>query len=201
MGAPTSANQVGFSAAAGLSSSATLWMTRVFTAAQATPIGLQTGSTETHKSSELTASTQGQIDTQLFNIGQGYNAGTQVGTLNAATVSSSDPTSYATQTVLTGIMSYHGLESTTTGAGGAIEGVQAAATPATVYEALWELPASATAGSIAGDIYEGYFTFQTDGEVDFTAAGAVPEPSTYVLLALGGMFVIAFRRQIRSLFA
>src|SRR5208282_3087933 len=55
------------------------------------------------------------------------------------------------------------------------------ATPSsgTVYEALWEVPVKGN----GSDIYEGYFTFQPNGQVSFTEPTAVPEPSTYSLLA------------------
>jgi hypothetical protein len=59
---------------------------------------------------------------------------------------------------------------------------------------LWEVPVTGS------DTYEGYFTFQTDGEVDFTTAAvvAVPEPATYGLLAGAGLLAVAKRRQFRS---
>jgi hypothetical protein len=69
-----------------------------------------------------------------------------------------------------------------------------------VYEGLWETPDAANSQS---SIYEGYFTFQTDGEVDFNGAdvSAVPEPSTYGLIAGIGLLALAFRRQVRSVVA
>jgi hypothetical protein len=59
------------------------------------------------------------------------------------------------------------------------------ATPAagTVYEALWEVPQSGN----GSDVYEGYFTFQQSGEVDFTsAAGAVSVPSVSLTIVSNG---------------
>jgi hypothetical protein len=94
----------------------------------------------------------------------------------------------------------------TAGAGGAIEGIQAGS--GSIYEALWEVPAENPGVGRSGptpsapDTYEGYFTFQSDGEVDFTAAGvsAVPEPSTYAdcLIAAVSLLALACRRQFRS---
>ncbi len=76
------------------------------------------------------------------------------------------------------------------------------ATPSTgnVYEALWQVPVGSGTGS---DVYEGFFTFQPDGEVDFNAgyASAVPEPSTYGLIAGLALLGLAFRRQLRALAA
>jgi hypothetical protein len=71
------------------------------------------------------------------------------------------------------------------------------------YASLWEVPAGSTGAS---DTYLGYFTFQSDGELDYTGVSdvvpvAVPEPSTYGLLAATGLLALALRRQFRSLLA
>jgi hypothetical protein len=82
--------------------------------------------------------------------------------------------------------------------GGNIESLQSGS--GDVYSALWAVPSTQ---ANASDTYEGYFTFKSDGEVDFTAAGlsAVPEPSTYGLIAGLGLLGLAFRRQLRSVIA
>jgi hypothetical protein len=68
-----------------------------------------------------------------------------------------------------------------------------------------------TAGStaIVSDLFEytsgsatyvGDFTFEPNGEVEFSTPSAVPEPSTYGLLGGFGLLVLAFRRQFRAHF-
>jgi hypothetical protein len=51
----------------------------------------------------------------------------------------------------------------------------------------------------AGQVtYVGDFTFNSDGTVDFsTAPSAVPEPSTYGLIAASGLLLLSFRNQVR----
>jgi PEP-CTERM motif len=86
------------------------------------------------------------------------------------------------------------IESTANDGGGSL-------TAAGSYASLWEIPALSTGLS---DTYLGYFTFQSDGELDYTgvnAVVAVPEPSTYGLLAATGLLALALRRQFRSLLA
>jgi hypothetical protein len=70
--------------------------------------------------------------------------------------------------------------------------IEATPNPGTIYEALWEVPQSGN----GSDIYEGYFTLQRDGQLNFTsAASAVPEPSTYALLVVTGVLALAMRRR------
>jgi hypothetical protein len=95
-----------------------------------------------------------------------------------------------------GSITFGGNESIVARDGGAIETIQNGS--GNIYESLWEVPASDTVGG--ADTYLGYLTFQPNGEVDFTGS-AVPEPSTYVLLLLTGVFGWVFRRQARSLVA
>jgi len=188
-------DQIGFSAGAGTGTAFTgalkdtLWLTQVISGPDST------GSDLTGPIKQI-STVQAKVDSYLGYIGAGYNLGSQVGSLNAATVASGNGDSYYSQTVAGGAMNYQTIESINE----PLEGVQPASPAGNVYEALWEVQPS-TKGIVGGppDTYEGYFTFQTDGEVDYTSA--VPEPSTYVLLALGGMFTLAFRRQLRSLIA
>ncbi len=102
--------------------------------------------------------------------------------------------------------SYHSLARNTSSPdvinyAGQLSGSATEATPTTgaIYEALWTTPATGQ-GTPA---YDGYFSFLPDGEVDFSEGtlSAVPEPSTYGLIAAAGLLALAFRRQLRSLTA
>jgi hypothetical protein len=67
------------------------------------------------------------------------------------------------------------------------------------YAALWDVPQSGT-----GAAELGYFTFNdTTGDITYTSdiSSAVPEPSTYGLIAGIGLLALAFRRQLRSVIA
>jgi len=194
LGAPASGNVIGFSAAAADSASSTLWLTRT-----------QSGLTPpAHVSQRQSATFQGETATAIGNIGA-EAAGAVSDTLqlsgsgaNAVSYPSGDSYSYQTQGQgpgTPGVINYGGSQNTGANFGGVLE--SAVDGSANVYEALWEVPVSGTGGS---DTYEGYFTFQPDGEVDFTTT-AVPEPSTYVLLGVTGVLALAFRRQIRRLIA
>ena len=117
---------------------------------------------------------------------------------NAESYASGNANSYQSQAQDSGNPSeidYGGSQSVASHAGGVLESQVTGS--ADVYEALWEVPVKGT----GSDTYEGYFTFQPDGEIDFTTVASVPEPSTYVLLVVTGVAGLAFRRQIRSLIA
>jgi hypothetical protein len=194
IGTPSASLPLGFSAGAAQASSSTLWLTRVISGPSATSTGLTA-------SAKQSASTQGSTAQIIGDMGSGYNGGSQLGGGNAATVPSGNALSYSSLALDgTGTMSYNGGQSVGTAAGGPLEGVQNGS--GNVYEALWEVPPTVSRSNPGTpDTYEGYFTFQPDGEVDFTTASAVPEPSTYVLLLATGVFALTFRRQIRSLIA
>ena len=92
-------------------------------------------------------------------------------------------------------INYGGAINTVAGAGGLME---SAAGSSPVYSALWEQAPNAASSA---DTYLGYFTFDPNGEVDFTSVNAVPEPSTYGLIACAGLLALVFRRKLRSLTA
>jgi hypothetical protein len=53
-------------------------------------------------------------------------------------------------------------------------------------------------GAAGGSVYEGDFTFNTDGSLDFTTpTTAVPEPTTYGILAAGGLLALSLGKQLR----
>jgi hypothetical protein len=53
-------------------------------------------------------------------------------------------------------------------------------------------------GSSSKAGYEGYFTFNSDGTLDFTTgSGTVPEPATYGIFAGAGLLVVSLRNQLR----
>jgi hypothetical protein len=188
---------VGFSAAAATASGTTgeLWLTRQDTAADAganqPPSDLYTAP------GQSPFSTQNPIAVKIGDIGLGYNGGTPVaGYGNATTVvGATSGNSYQAQAEQNGgsgtATINYASESLSLSKGGNIESIQDGS--ANVYEALWDIPVTGTAPT-----YDGYFTFQTDGEVDFTSVTATPEPSSYVLLLTTGLGAWAMRRKIRS---
>jgi hypothetical protein len=163
-----------------------------------------TTSAPTTKSAELTGPQFSTFSTAVNNIGLGASGG-NVTTANSldsgnriVSVSSGQTDSYQSQgTYNSGnTINYDNSVNTVSGAGGSMENV-GNGTSAT-YSALWE---QTPGGASSTDVYLGYFTFDTDGEVDFTSINSVPEPSTYGLIAGVGLLALAFRRQLRSLTA
>ena len=165
-----------------------------------------TTSAPTTKSAELTGPQFSTFSTAVNNIGLGASGG-NVTTANSldsgnriVSVSSGQTDSYQSQgTYNSGnTINYNNSVNTVSGAGGSMENV-GNGTSAT-YSALWEQTPGLPSGT---DVYLGYFTFDTDGEVDFTSINAspVPEPSTYGLIAGLGLLALIFRRQFRSLTA
>ena len=191
-GAPSDSVPVGFSASAGDFTSGSLWLSR----ADTTP-----GTAPTSESSQAALSTQQLVVTDINNIGTGGNAGTSDGSGAAIVIGATSGNSYQAQgeenntAAGQAIINFGSHENVAASKGGNIEGIQDGG--GAVYEALWEVPVG-TASS-ASDTYLGYFTFDPNGEVDYTSA--VPEPSTYVLFAVAALFAWAFRRQIRPLIA
>lgn len=192
LGAPSTGNAIGFSAAAadGTGGTGLLFLTRSQSSASLTP--------PSHPSAAQGLTAQASTAEAINNIGL-LTATSAASTLagsgkNAVSYPSGNANSYQNQgqdPANPNTIDYGGSQSTASGAGGKIELQQTGA--ANIYEALWEVPVGGP------DTYEGYFTFQTDGEVDFTTAVvAVPEPATYGLLAGIGLLAVGMRRQFRS---
>jgi len=91
-------------------------------------------------------------------------------------------------------ISFGGSVNINTLAGGPVENIMSGST---VYSGLWEVPQSGQ----GTEKYLGYFTYDPTGEVDFTSVNAVPEPSTYAMVAAAGLAAVATRRQLRRLTA
>jgi hypothetical protein len=162
----------------------------------------------TTPSSQQQWSTQNKVDGSIDNIGAGANASTTilaqgVATVPAATVGLSYQAQGEASSSVAGQASitYGGNQNIVASKGGLIE------TKGASYLALWEVPATTTPGGAStglSDTYLGYFTFQSDGEVDFNSAVAnspVPEPATYAMFAGAGLAALALRRQLRSFIA
>jgi hypothetical protein len=193
LGAPSAGNEIGFSAAAadGTGGTGLLYLTRKQSTASLVPPAIS--------SSQQGQTAQATTAAAIALIGQETTSGTTLpgSGNNSVFYSSGDPNSYQVQgqdPANTFVIDYGGSQSTAAGAGGKLELQETGA--ANLYESLWEVPTTDSGNS---DTYEGYFTFQPDGEVDFTTS--VPEPSTYALLLGTGVFAFAFRRQIRRLIA
>jgi hypothetical protein len=189
---------VGFTAAAANATSKTTWITRTETAP-----GLQGTATGTMSSGNALS-----VDGALNNIGLGAagNNGTTFTSLDPSgqivKVGSGQTLSYqgaATASGVPSVITYIG-ESTATGS------MESTATlgssGSTVYSALWEVPET-TGRTPAPDTYLGYFEFDgANGEVEFVSAvSAVPEPSTYGVIAGLGLLALAVRRHFHSLTA
>jgi len=64
---------------------------------------------------------------------------------------------------------------------------------------LYELqPTDNGGGSAPNGTELGSFTLTSSGQLDFTSAAAVPEPSTYATVGLGAAFLLLFRRRTRN---
>jgi hypothetical protein len=196
-----SGGTIGFSADAADTSgtTGTIWLTR----AESAP-NIQGANPLQVPYSNATA-----VNNKINNIGAGANGGTIVSQGVAEVVGATSGNSYqaqaeaGTSAANQAKITFGGYISLLPANGGPIESIQTGSGP--VYEALWEQPTSDGANpgfgtSLGPDVYLGYFTFNPNGEVDYTPA-SVPEPSTYVLFGLTGLLGLAFRRQIRSVFA
>jgi hypothetical protein len=195
-------NNIGFSAAAADApgSDGALWLTRPETAAN----------TPGPNPAKVAYSVANPVTGYIASIGAGATAGTQLandvlGNSVAAVAASVSGNSYQAQAAAgptaanQAVINYQGqLNVTTPSKGGAIESIMGGTT---VYEALWAQPAG---NGTSGDSYLGYFTFDSNGEVDYTSANyvaPVPEASTYGLIAGLGLLGLALRRQFRTLVA
>jgi hypothetical protein len=159
------------------------------------------------KSASMTGTAYNTFSTAVNNIGLGASGG-NVTTANSldsgnriVSVSTGQTDSYQSQgTYNSGnTINYNNSVNTVSGAGGSMENV-GNGTSAT-YSALWE---QTPGGASSSDVYLGYFTFDTSGEVDFTSINPTPtpEPSTIYGLVEGlGFLALIFRRQFRSLTA
>lgn len=192
VGTPSTGNQVGFSVAGSDQTSKTIYLSRVISTGSLIP-----GT----PSSQVSSINQGKTVNDIANIGLTGETGTALtgGALGStAVVASGTAGSYQLEaeasTSLPAVISYGGTQGITSGNGGAIEGLQTGS--GDIYEALWTVPVSGS----GTPSFDGYFTFQPDGEVDFTTTPtAVPEPTTYGMLAGLGLLALAARRQFRAL--
>jgi hypothetical protein len=200
---PSYSGSLGFTAAATTSANDTSWVTRSISGPTLTPPTPASGPLESGSVNTLTAA--------LLNIGNGAvgTSGTSFSSLDASgaivSVGSAQQLSYqgsATSPSTPTQVDYNGAESVAAASGGALESTSA--TGSLVYSALWETPVSTSlkAGKTATPTYLGFFTFDdADDIITFTSVNAVPEPSTYGVLAGAGLLALALRRQLRSLAA
>jgi hypothetical protein len=168
-GAPSASVPIGFSASAddgSAPSDDTLFLSR----ADTTP-----GTAPTTQSSQASALTQSLVLTSINQIGIGGNDGTPNGPGAAIVTGATTGNSYQAQGEQNNsesgqaIIDFGSHENVGSSKGGNIESIQDGS--GTVYEALWEVPVGSA--TTASDTYLGFFTFDTDGEVDFTSASVV----------------------------
>jgi len=194
-GPASAGNVVGFTAVAGfpgVSGTHTLWITRQISGPSSDGTGLIP--------SQQGANTSAQATTANAIRSIGTNAGVS-GTIlanssaNAVTVSSASANSFQSKAQAPAnpaLISFNNNQPVQ-GNQAYLELQQDGSGP--FYSALWEVPPTGS----GSDTYEGYFTDQPSGEVDFTVA--TPEPSTYALLGVSAIVGLAFRRKIRALVA
>jgi hypothetical protein len=186
---------LGFSAAAAdpVGTTGTLWLTRPEASANVP------GPAPT----EVSYSIANPVATDISLIGTGYNSGTAINANTATVGAGTTGNSYQAQaeqnTSVNGQanINYQNQLGTAANAGGLIESIGGAGN-GTIYEALWQQPDNA-AGNTTPEEYLGYFTLEEDGTTLYTSA--VPEASTYGLIAGLGLLGLALRRQFRALAA
>jgi hypothetical protein len=191
-GAPSADNVIGFSAAAADSTGGTglLYLTRTqATGAYGAPADLSEQQSLTAQAT--TAQAIGFIGAETASVDATTLGGSGA---NAVSYPSGDAYSYQSQAedkANNNIVDYHGSQSTATGAGGVLESQQAGA--GNVYEALWEVPVDGDGDDAGPDVYEGFFTFYPDGEVDFTVANAVfTTPPNLTISYAGGSVTVSW---------
>jgi hypothetical protein len=203
-GSPTT--EVGFSVV-GVNAANDTWMTRVQSSASLTPPTAPptiTSAESTQIGGILTHITAGATP-----AGFGGTTGTLLDPSGAISQVSSGQTysyqSLAADSTAAGAIDYNANINLSTG--GNVENIAnlpaAAGGATTAYSALWEQTPGTTgrSGVASVDTYLGYFTFNGgNDELDFTSVNpsAVPEPTTYGLLAGAGLLAVALRRQFRS---
>jgi hypothetical protein len=179
-GPPNTSVPIGLSAAAADASgtTGTLWLTR----ADSTP-----GSVPTPVSAQQLYSVQNLAAARIANIGEGANGGTILAQGQSIVTGSTSGFNYQAQAEQStseqgqSVINYGGDENVAQSKGGNIESVQDGSAP--IYEALWEVPITGTP-----DTYLGYFTFNTDGEVDYTSASVtVSEPPVSLTIVSSGL--------------
>jgi hypothetical protein len=177
---------------AGAAPTHTLWLTRQITGPDATGSDLTPSTQQANNQAQNT--TAGDIKSIGTNAGV---SGTRLAnsSANAVTVASGSANSFQTKAQAPSnpvLINFNGNQPVQ-GTQANLELQQDGSGP--FYAALWEVPPTGS----GSDTYEGYFTDQPSGEVDFTVA--TPEPSTYALLGVSAIAGVAFRRKIRALAA
>jgi hypothetical protein len=202
----TTAFNIGFSAAAeNLSASGvaanTVWLTREITAAQLGTGGIASAQQGAAAQNGTALAIQGiGMGAESAAANPGIGAGTAFnGSVNGALIADGNANSYHSLAQDPGnadVIDYGSYQSPGSFQSAFQAGpLEATPTSGTVYEALWEVPQNGN----GADIYEGYFTLQQNGQLNFTSASAVPEPSTYALLVVTGLLALGLRRQWRPL--
>jgi hypothetical protein len=159
--------------------------------------GKQTGAGPNTPPNDVTGSKQNGISTAV----QGIVAGINSWSANDTVSNPGDPNNTATSAIIPtgGAQAIDGYTHLGTSfSGSAPSGYPNNTTPSgfstsggSIVSDLFEFDPLGTSHQ---SVYQGYFTLNSNGVLDFTA---VPEPSTYGLLAGAGLLVVSLRNQLR----
>ena len=140
---------------------------------------------------DITASTANTGGNDVLGV-LGYPSGTGILnyggiTANVAEIPFGDANSYTTKgnTALNAINNVNTIRNTTS----------ASFASGSIVSDLFEYDGATSANKA---VYEGDFTFNSDGSLDFTtSASAVPEPTSYGILAAGGLLALSLKNKFR----